>query len=379
MSNIYNRSLNYEVLPSGKRVLEYPTKLTAPHYAVVGNTKPNLDYYTNRMIQPLFQTKKPIAQSAFTPKQPINAVGLGGRRPVYIDYTVPKSAPRPAVGLLWEPNSVREQRDNVYPDGVPKNASYISQKDAEFLERKNNDKKLPDLEKEYKDRGGLGVRPHPDARREQELKRLEGLIAETRYGTGYKNVGLTAEKHREMAERQAQEIRDELAALRRNAKEHRTDIVKAIGESSMVSGAEEIPLGDPEEGKDVKEKKKINDINDFITKFPTKGKSYDFGANPVKRVELMTAILISNGLDDATAELTALRLLREDKISKIRSKTEWSKIAALSTLPTKIKEAKDFAASKEGKDLAKMGAKKVIEEVYGKPAAGAAGGRKGSV
>jgi hypothetical protein len=378
MSNIYNRRLDYEVLPSGKRVLDYPTKISVPNYAVVGNTKPNLDFKTNRMLQPLFQTKKPIAQGPYTPKQPVNAVGLGGRKPYYIDYTIPKSAPRPAMGLSWEPNSVREQRDNVYPDGVPKNASSVSQQNAKYLEEQYADKEAKRLEQVIQglsagERRPLGGRiDHP---REQQLQRLEKMLEERKYTANpYKNVALSVDDHRKMAEKSANEIRDELAALRRNAKEHRTDIVKAINESSVVSGSVEIPLGDPDEAKDPREKKKINEINDFISKFPTKGNNYDFGADPMKRVELMTAILVSNGLDDATAEITALRLLREGQITKIRSKSEWSKIASLSTLPSKIKEAKDFAASKEGKDFAKIGSKKLIEEIYGK-----SGGRKGSI
>ena len=161
MSNIYNRRLDYEVLASGKRVLERPTKPVVPKYAIVGNTAPNLDFQTNRMLQPLFATKKPIPQSPYTPKQPVNASGLGGRTPIYIDYTTTPMATlktKPPKGLLWEPNSIRVTRQNVYPDGVPKNLSQLQQADSQYLEALNQEKKQKQLEERYNERLRVGKR-----------------------------------------------------------------------------------------------------------------------------------------------------------------------------------------------------------------------------
>jgi len=221
MSNIYNRRLDYQVTPTGKPFLQQQKTTVYPEYVVVGNTKPNLDYKTNRMLQPLFQTKKPIPQGPFNPKQPINSHGLGGRVPYYIDYVSQPLASfktRPPKGLLWEPNSIRETRLNVYPDGVPKNFSQLQQADSQYLENLNNEKKQKQLQERYEQRsrvgGHNGTRPHPIASVEEELKRLDNMIAESKYGTGpYKAIGLTAEEHRKMAEKQAAEIRDELSKL----------------------------------------------------------------------------------------------------------------------------------------------------------------------
>lgn len=220
MSNIYNRRLDYEVFSNKKRVLERPEKTTVPKYAVVGNTQPNLDFQVNRMLQPLFSTKKPIPQSPYTPKQPVNASGLGGRAPIYIDYVIPDrpEAKKPS-GLLWEPNSIRETRLNVWPDGVPKNLNQLQQADSQYLENLNNEKKQKQLQERYDQRsragGHDGSRPHPTPSVEEELKKLDDMLAEAKYGKGpFKNVGLNAEQHRQMAEKQAAEIRKELADLR---------------------------------------------------------------------------------------------------------------------------------------------------------------------
>ena len=218
--------MDYEVLPSGKRVLERPQKVQVPKYAVVGNTAPNLDFQVNRMLQPLFQTKKPIQQSPYVPKQPVNAAGLGGRVPYYIDYLVPPKQKRKPVGLSWEPNTIREMRQNVYPDGVPKNNVPAQSQDSAYLEYLNNQKTQKDLEQKFVERGGKGPRPHPNADREEELKRLEEMIAESKYGKGpYKNIGLTAEQHQKMAEKQAAEIKDELSKLNASQGEEPTMVL----------------------------------------------------------------------------------------------------------------------------------------------------------
>lgn len=353
MSNIYNRRLDYEVLPSGKRVLEYPTKLTAPHYAVVGNTKPNLDFYTNRMLQPLFQTKKPISQSAFTPKQPINAVGLGGRKPVYIDYTVPKSAPRPAVGLSWEPNTIREQRDNVYPDGVPKNASQVAQQNAQYLEKQYAEKEAQRLEGVVKNLVAGEARPlggREDHPRELEVRRLEKMLEERKYTANpYKNVALSVDDHRKMAEKQANDIKAELAALRRNAKEHRTDIVEAITGGALVkeevrATAGEKPLGDPTIADTKLGKKNIEEANKIITdiydKFD-KGTTLALGSKAEgrkNRIDLLTALLQSKGMEPKMAEKRAEELYTEKKLTLARAKSVFETIAALETIePPKTK------------------------------------------
>ncbi|NBO23201.1 hypothetical protein EBU94_07690, partial [bacterium] len=171
MSNIYNRRLDYEVLASGKRVLERPTKVSVPKYAVVGNTAPNLNFQVNRLLQPLTQTKKPLQQTPFVPKQPVQAAGLGGRAPYYIDYVVPERKSRKAEGLLWEPNTIREMRGNVYPDGLPKNNIPAQSADSQYLEYQNNQKKQKELEEQYQRRLRVGRedaapkdlgRPHPN-------------------------------------------------------------------------------------------------------------------------------------------------------------------------------------------------------------------------
>ena len=236
MSNIYNRRLDYEVRVGSKgqteRVLKYPSKIDAPKYAVVGNMKPNLDFYTNRMLQPVFQTKNPLAQPAFVPKEPIKAVALGGRKPVYIDYIIPKSKPKPAVGVSWEPNSVREQRDNVYPDGVPKNSSQVAQQNSAYLEKQYADKEAQRLEGVIKNFVGGEPRPlggREDHPRELEVRRLEKMLEERKYVSNpYKNIALSVEGHREMAEREAKAIKAELEALRKDAGSHKDEIIDAL-------------------------------------------------------------------------------------------------------------------------------------------------------
>jgi hypothetical protein len=250
MSNIYNRRLDYEVLASGKRVLQRPEKPVIPKYAVVGNTAPNLDFQTNRMLQPLFATKKPIPQSPYTPKQPVNASGLGGRAPIYIDYVVPdRPKPTKPKGLVWEPNSIRELYNNVYPDGLPKNNIGAQAANSQYLDALNQEKKQKQLEQRYNERLRVGRnaddikeidegkrtgRPHPDARMEQELKRLDEMLADTKYGKGpYRNIALSTEGHAKLAQKQAEDIRAELNKLRAAAKSHKDEVVAAIGSSSM--------------------------------------------------------------------------------------------------------------------------------------------------
>lgn len=347
MSNIYNRRLDYELLPSGKRVLDYPTKLTAPHYAVVGNTKPNLDFYTNRMLQPLFQTKKPISQSAFTPKQPIHAVGLGGRRPVYIDYTVPKSAPRPAVGLSWEPNTVREQRDNVYPDGVPKNASQVAQQNAQYLEKQYAEKEAQRLEGVVKNMIGGEARPlggREDHPRELEVRRLEKMLEERKYTANpYKNVALSVDDHRKMAEKQANDIKAELAALRGESGVNRKAIVEAITGGALVkeevrATAGEIPIGDPTIADTKLGKKNIEDANKIITDIYDKldrGNTLALGSKAEgkkNRIDLLTALLQSKGMEPTMAQKRAEELYTEKKLVLTRAKSVFETIAALETI-----------------------------------------------
>ena len=248
MSNIYDRNLDFKIKPDGKRILERPTSTSYPRYAVEGNTKPNLDFKTNRMLQPIFSSKIPIQQNPFVLKQPVHAFGLGGRYPIDIDYVSVPTTPRKPYGLIWEPNSIREMRQNVYPDGLRKNNLPTQLQDSQYLEYLNNEKKRADLEKIYDERGGNGLRPHPT--REEELKKLENLIAETKYGKGpYKNIALNAEDHAKLAQQSADDIRKELDALRKESKENRGELVGAILQSAYLS--------DPvvkKEGEDVDEK-----------------------------------------------------------------------------------------------------------------------------
>ena len=235
MSNIYNRRLEYEIFADGKRVLQYPKKTLVPTLALIGDTKPNLDFQTNRMLQPISKTKTVLPAAPYVPKQPVNATGLGGRKPSYIDYVIPKTKPKPIMGQVWEPNSIRESRDNVYPDGVPKNINATQQADSQYLEYLNNAKKVTELEKRYAEREGGKGRPHPDPTREEELKRLDEMLAEARYGKGpYKNIGLSAENHAKLAQKQADDIKKELADLRKSGKENFDDLVYA-GKNNLGS------------------------------------------------------------------------------------------------------------------------------------------------
>ena len=354
MSNIYNRRLDYEVYPSGKRVLERPTSLKVPNYAVVGNTAPNLNFNTNRMLQPLFATKKPIPQRPFNPKQPINASGLGGRQPIYIDYTIPKSKPRPIVGLKWEPNSIREARDNVYPDGVPKNLSQLQQADSAYLEQLNNDKKRRDGEERLNRLVAGRPRPLTDAMEEKMAKELEDVIAEGKYGKGaYKNIALSAEGHAKLAQQQADDIRNELKKLQGLTKEQKTSLVTAL--SSVSPQKLELELGDPKEEKDPKEAGRINDANDFIRKFKTSKNSYDFEGKPYNKFELIRNIMISNGLDDDNAELYALKIMQEGKLNKIRRKDTFNFEVNAYVTSKKLKEARKLSASKFATEVSDAG------------------------
>ena len=232
MSNIYNRGLEYQILPSGKRVLQYPTGNTVPQYALVGNLKPNLDWKTNRMIQPLTQTKEPMKEPPFVPKNPVRANNLGGRKPYDIDYIIPPRKPKPSTGLLWEPNTIREMRQNVYPDGLPKNNIPVQSADSSYLEQKNNLVEMKRLEEEIKlarpDRG--------------DLKELENQLEERQYKANpYKNVALSVEGHRQMAEREAKAIQDELKQLRRDAGVHKDDIVSTL-QTGIPTGKKPSPL-----------------------------------------------------------------------------------------------------------------------------------------
>jgi len=389
MSNIYNRRLDYDVLSSGKRILERPEKVQVPKYAVVGNTAPNLDFQVNRMLQPLFATKQPIPQSPYVPKAPVNAHGLGGRTPYYIDYLVQPMASfktRPPKGLLWEPNSIRETRQNVYPDGVPKNLSQLQQADSQYLENLNNDKKQKQLEQKYQERsrvgGHDGSRPHPDRNIEAELKRLDEMLAETKYGKGaYKNIALSAEGHAKMAQQQAEEIRAELNRIRAESRSHKADVVSAI--EGQTTGVEDFTLGDPSEEKDPGRQKLVDDANKYIQKLEDDAKSS--GGNkftftkPIERVELMKQLLISNGLDEEEADYIAIKSLNEGKITRITSLQSWYNIARVLTLPSKVETMKKEYKKYES-DLAAGKIKKIAIEGSGGPISGKKGGaRKGSV
>lgn len=294
MSNIYNRRLDYEVLPSGKQVLERSITTKVPRYALVGNTKPNLNFQVNRMLQPISQTKIVMPQSPFVPKAPVKASGLGGRVPYYIDYIVPPKQKRKPVGLVWEPNTIREMRQNVYPDGTPKNNIPAQSQDSAYLEYLNNQKTQKDLEQKFIERGGKGVRPHPDALREEELKRLEEMIAETKYGKGpYKNIGLTAEQHREMAEKQAEEIKKELADLKK------LGLTGKSVTSSAPGGTEPIVALDPKDYKkylgDPKE------LDTFVSGYLTDSKddvpTSNSAESEIIRQLIVLKIFADNGLD----------------------------------------------------------------------------------
>lgn len=227
MSNIYNRGLEYQILPSGKRVLQYPTGNTVPQYALVGNLKPNLDWKTNRMIQPLTQTKQPMKEPPFVPKNPVRANSLGGRKPYDIDYIIPPRKPKPSTGLLWEPNTIREMRQNVYPDGLPKNNIPVQSADSSYLEQKGNLAEMKRLEEQIK----LG---RPDR---GDLKELENQLEERQYKANpYKNVALSVEGHRIMAEREAKAIKDELRQLREKNREATDDLLYGLTEGKVELG-----------------------------------------------------------------------------------------------------------------------------------------------
>ena len=300
MSNIYNRRLDYQVTPTGKPFLQQQKTTVYPEYAVVGNTKPNLDYKTNRILQPLFQTKKPIPQGPFNPKQPIDAHGLGGRKPVYIDYVSQPLASfktRPPKGLLWEPNSIRETRQNVWPDGVPKNLNQLQQADSQYLENLNNEKKQKQLQERYEQRsrvgGHDGSRPHPTPSVEEELKRLDELLAETKYGKGAsKFIGLNAEQHRQMAEKQAEEIKKELADLKKLG-------LTSAASTTAAGGTEPIVSLDPKDYKKYLGDPKELDI--FVKGYLTDSKDDIPTSKSSKSVEIRQLIALKifsdNGLD----------------------------------------------------------------------------------
>lgn len=301
MSNIYNRRLDYQVTPTGKPFLQQQKTTVYPEYAVVGNTKPNLDYKTNRILQPLFQTKKPIPQGPFNPKQPIDAHGLGGRKPVYINYVSQPLASfktRPPKGLLWEPNSIRETRYNVWPDGVPKNLNQLQQADSQYLENLNNEKKQKELQQRYEQRsrvgGHDGSRPHPTPSVEEELKRLDELLAETKYGKGAsKFIGLNAEQHRQMAEKQAEEIKKELADLKK------LGITSTASATATGGGTEPIVSLDPKDYKKYLSDPKELDI--FVKGYLTDSKDDIPTSKSAKSVEIRQLIALKifsdNGLD----------------------------------------------------------------------------------
>jgi len=222
MSNIYNKGLEYQILPSGKRLLQYPTKTTIPEYTIVGNTKPNLDYNVNRQLQPIFYNKKPIQQTPFLPKNPIKASGLGGRKPIDIDYVIQPRKPKQPMGLIWEPNTIREMRQNVYPDGLPKNNVPAQSADSAFIEKKHAEREIDRLESLLK-----YAREHPEQK--LDVARLEKLKDEKSYIVNpYKNVALSVEGHRKMAEREAKGIQEELKLLREKNRENFDDLLYGI-------------------------------------------------------------------------------------------------------------------------------------------------------
>jgi len=357
MSNIYNRRLDYEVLPTGKRVLQEPTKTVVPKYAIIGNTKPNLDFQVNRMLQPLFATKQPIPQSPYTPKQPVSASGLGGKKPYYIDFvSKPMSnfKTKPPKGLVYEPNSIRELRQNVYPDGLPKNNIAGQQADSQYLEDLNNQKKQKQLEERYNQRVRVnnpgGGRPHPNRDIEEELKKLDDMLAETKYGKGaYKNIALNAEGHAKLAQKQAEDIRAELNKLRAESRVHKSDVVSAIQETGVVSSEtpKEFVLGDPEESKDPAEKRAIDDANKYIMDLEEKAKkakkdTFEFDKDkPIQRVNLMKNLLISNGLTSDEADFQAIKLFNSGDIARITAISKWKQLARIYSLPTRVKEMKE--------------------------------------
>ena len=350
MSNIYARRIDYDVLPSGKRVLERPEKIVIPNYIVEGNRQPDLSFQVNRKLQPISTTKKPLLQTPFVPKQPVNASGLGGRQPYYIDYVgMPMASfkTRPPKGLVWEPNSIRETRLNVYPDGVPKNLSQLQAADSQYLEQLNNDKKRKDGEDRLKRLVAGRARPLPDPVEEKLAKELEDVIAEGKYGKGiYKNVALSAEGHAKLAQQQADAIRTELNKLRAEGRVHKSDVVKAIESTTIMSGesAKEFPMGDPAEAKTKAEESNINKANKIITDFEdnktTARGTFSF-TGPGDRVDLMTALLISNGLTPDEAEYQSIKLLNSGDISRITSVSQWKKLAAIYSLPKKMSDMRN--------------------------------------
>jgi hypothetical protein len=285
----------------------------------------------------------------------VSASGLGGKKPYYIDFvSKPMSTfkSKPPKGLVYEPNSIRELRQNVYPDGTPKNLSQLQQADSQYLEDLNNQKKQKQLEERYNQRVRVnnpgGGRPHPDARMEQELKRLDEMLAETKYGKGaYKNIALSTESHAKLAQKQAEDIRAELNKLRAESRVHKSDVVSAIQETGVVSSGTptEFVLGDPDEAKDPAEKRAIDNANKYIKDLEVKARaskkdSFEF-TKPIERVELMTALLISNGLTPDEAEYQAIKLFNSGDITRISSISKWKQQARIYSLPSKIKEFKD--------------------------------------
>jgi len=340
MSNIYNRRLDYEVLPSGKRVLEYPTKTIIPEYTVVGNTKPNLDYQTNRMLQPIFSTKKPIQQTPFLPKNPISATGLGGRKPVQIDYVIPPRKPKQPMGLTWEPNTIREMRQNVYPDGLPKNTVPAQSADSAYLEKQHAEREIQRLESLLK-----YAREHPEQK--IDVARLEKLKEDRSYVVNpYKNVALSVDGHRKMAEREAKAIRDELQLLREKGRENIDDLLYGIDkkldnlESVRIEKGQKA-LEEPVMGEfgwmlNIKENQQLDDVVDKV-------------------IAGLQAEMKKEQYKDIEGESISV----EQKLQQLK-RYDWNKISD----EEKERIVKDLALSKSAqKKLARLGRRIVAKEL----------------
>jgi hypothetical protein len=123
------------------------------------------------------------------------------------------------------------------------------------------------------------------------------MIAETKYGPAYKNIGLTAEQHRQMAEKQADEIKKELADLKK--------LGLTASKSSPVGGSEPIVALDPKDYK-----KYIGDpkeLDSFVSGYLTDSKDEVPTSKSAESEKIRQLIVLKifrdNGLDTTDSDI----------------------------------------------------------------------------
>ena len=210
MSINQGRSLFEMVSPDGNNVLS--TEGVKQSLLYIQRT-PALSFEIQRGVQPIFSSKSVIPNTPMNPRQPIKNKYTKGYQPTQLKYV---KTPTTVFKLpqMLTPQTIVEGQNVVYSDGVPKLNTQGQSAVYDELTKNAYRKQIDELRQRGKDREADSIEQkhfpeqHQIGLLQNQINELVGL------GRGVGNLRVDADTHRIIAERQRQDILDELARLR---------------------------------------------------------------------------------------------------------------------------------------------------------------------